>query len=90
MKVIKPEPIDSLTHPGQIDRDAYEPAYAQLANILRRQIAEGAFRPGEVARLALDYGFAHLGRFSQDYRKLFGEPPSQTLRRSRPEVGQAF
>jgi GntR family transcriptional regulator len=31
----------------KIDREAYEPAYAQLANILRRQIAEGAYRPGD-------------------------------------------
>lgn len=32
---------------GRIDRKAYEPAYAQLANILRRQIAEGVYRPGD-------------------------------------------
>ncbi len=31
----------------QIDRDSFEPAYLQLANILRRQIAEGVFRPGD-------------------------------------------
>jgi DNA-binding GntR family transcriptional regulator len=30
-----------------IDRDSYEPAYAQLANILRRQVAAGKFRPGD-------------------------------------------
>lgn len=30
-----------------IDRNAYEPAYVQLANILRRQISEGLFRPGD-------------------------------------------
>ena len=30
-----------------IDRDSYEPAYAQLANILRRQVATGVFRPGD-------------------------------------------
>ena len=30
-----------------IDRDSYEPAYAQLANILRRQVAAGVFRPGD-------------------------------------------
>lgn len=30
-----------------IDRDSYEPAYAQLANILRRQVASGLFRPGD-------------------------------------------
>jgi DNA-binding GntR family transcriptional regulator len=29
-----------------IDRDSYEPAYAQLVNILRRQIAAGEFLPG--------------------------------------------
>jgi DNA-binding GntR family transcriptional regulator len=30
-----------------IDRAAYEPAYVQLANILRQQISEGLFRPGD-------------------------------------------
>ena len=30
-----------------IDRNSYEPAYMQLANILRRQIADGLFRPGD-------------------------------------------
>jgi DNA-binding GntR family transcriptional regulator len=30
-----------------IDRDSYEPAYAQLANILRLQVAAGVFRPGD-------------------------------------------
>ena len=30
-----------------INRDSYEPAYAQLANILRRQVAAGIFRPGD-------------------------------------------
>jgi GntR family transcriptional regulator len=38
---IAPELQDS------IDRDAYEPAYSQLAGILRRQIASGMFRPGD-------------------------------------------
>ncbi|UTW12792.1 AraC family transcriptional regulator [Marinobacterium rhizophilum] len=36
-----------------------------------------------VTEVALDYGFSHLGRFSSDYRKLFGELPSETLRRTR-------
>lgn len=35
------EPLD------EIDRDSYEPAYNQLVNILRRQIAAGMFRPGD-------------------------------------------
>lgn len=34
-----------------------------------------------VSDTALKYGYLHLGRFSQNYKKLFGELPSQTLRR---------
>lgn len=36
---------------------------------------------GNVAGVALRWGFAHLGRFSADYRARFGENPSQSLRR---------
>ena len=45
--------------PEVIDRNSYEPAYAQLANILRRQVAAGVFRPGDrlpsEARLCQSY-----------------------------------
>lgn len=34
-----------------------------------------------IADIALDCGFAHLGRFSQTYRQHYGESPSDTLRR---------
>lgn len=34
---------------------------------------------GTVARIALDHGFSHLGRFSGAYRNHFGELPSDTL-----------
>jgi AraC-like DNA-binding protein len=36
-----------------------------------------------VTRTALAFGFAHLGRFSASYRRMFGETPSETLRRVR-------
>lgn len=59
-----PENGDNLVQPEQIDRDAYEPAYAQLANILRRQIANGAFRPGDQlpseAQLCRTYGISPM------------------------------
>ena len=37
-----------------------------------------------VTEVALDHGFAHLGRFSEAYRKRFGELPSQTWKRRAP------
>ena len=59
-----PEMIISPAKSDQIDRDAYEPAYAQLANSLRRQIAEGAFRPGDQlpseAQLCRTYGISPM------------------------------
>ncbi len=36
--------------------------------------------PGAVQRAALDVGLSELGRFSVEYRQLFGESPSATLR----------
>lgn len=36
-----------------------------------------------VTTIALDCGFAHLGRFPAAYRKAFGELPTETLARSR-------
>jgi transcriptional regulator GlxA family with amidase domain len=41
-----------------------------------------AARP-RVTDVALDWGFLHFGWFSQDYRRLFGETPRQTLQRAR-------
>jgi AraC family transcriptional regulator, ethanolamine operon transcriptional activator len=35
-----------------------------------------------VTDVALHRGFFHLGRFAHDYRELFGESPSETLRRA--------
>jgi AraC-like DNA-binding protein len=55
--------------------------------LLRRlHLAERALRraaPGTttVTDVATRYGFWHLGLFASEYRSLFGEPPSATLRR---------
>jgi len=45
---------------------------------LREDLLQGKCR--NVTEIALDYGFSHLGRFSSDYRKTFGELPSETLK----------
>lgn len=47
----------------------------------RRELA--AAQPGmtRVADVAVAHGFHHLSRFSQEYKRLFGEKPSQTLAR---------
>jgi transcriptional regulator GlxA family with amidase domain len=35
-----------------------------------------------VTEIAMQWGFTHMGRFSVEYRRRFGECPSQTLSRS--------
>ncbi|WP_162256572.1 AraC family transcriptional regulator [Agromyces sp. Soil535] len=47
----------------------------------RRELEESSPRTGSVAEIAERWGFAHHGRFSVDYRRRFGEQPSQTLSR---------
>lgn len=49
-------------------------------NAVRRQILSVDPQPGVIARIAIDNGFWHLGRFSGAYRSLFGERPVDTLR----------
>ena len=35
-----------------------------------------------VTETAMQWNFFHLGRFSQDYQRIYGETPSQTFRRN--------
>lgn len=53
---------------------------ARLENV-RRDLRSGS--PGvRVTDVAHGWGFAHLGRFAGDYRRVFGETPSETLGRA--------
>ena len=50
-------------------------------NGVRRALREGArVKAVSVQDVAAAWGFWHLSQFSADYRKLFGERPSDTLR----------
>ena len=57
-----------------------------LRRIRMEQVRTGLNQPGDctsVTSEAARWGFLHFGRFSHEYQALFGELPSETLRRSR-------
>jgi AraC family ethanolamine operon transcriptional activator len=47
-------------------------------NEVRRLLRSNTARP--ISCIAYDWGFSHLSQFAQDYRRQFGELPSETLR----------
>lgn len=49
-------------------------------NGARRDLRSPQRNERSVAQIAVNWGFNHFGQFSQDYRQLFDELPSQTLR----------
>ena len=58
--------------------------YLRNARFLEVRQALAAAQPGEsVTAIAMACGFAHMGRFSVEYRLRFGESPSETLRQGR-------
>ena len=59
--------------------------------LVRRALQHADPSKSTVTRIVTDHGFWELGRFSVAYRTLFGEPPSETLRRHarQPEINLA-
>ncbi|MGB6241702.1 MAG: helix-turn-helix domain-containing protein [Castellaniella sp.] len=49
-------------------------------NQVRRRLHNTQDFSSRVTQVATTWGFEHLGQFSQDYRRLFGECPSATLK----------
>jgi AraC family ethanolamine operon transcriptional activator len=47
----------------------------------RRDLQKARATGERIAEIAMRRGFLHLGRFSQEYRQLFGERPRDTVYR---------
>jgi hypothetical protein len=61
--------------------------YLRSARYVRVREALSRAEPEQsVTEIALRWGFTHMGGFSVEYRKRFGESPSETLRRRKITV----
>jgi transcriptional regulator GlxA family with amidase domain len=59
---------------------------AYLRNVRLRKARDDMLRGNpadKVTDIAKRWGFDHLGRFAAEYRRCYGEMPSETLRRRR-------
>ena len=65
-------------------------APVRFLKLRRMQAARRALLAGEanVTRIAVEHGFYAFGRFAAEYRAVFGEPPSQTLKGAHGAVGR--
>jgi transcriptional regulator GlxA family with amidase domain len=59
-------------------------------HLVRRALLRADPSIASVTRIVTDYGFWELGRFSVAYRALFGESPSETLRRPAEQSAICF
>ena len=50
-------------------------------NCIRRVLKSADPKAKTVTEIAIDWGFWHMGQFSTDYRIMFGESPSTTLKK---------
>ncbi|MBV8489602.1 MAG: helix-turn-helix domain-containing protein [Candidatus Eremiobacteraeota bacterium] len=53
----------------------------QRLNAVRRALVEADPTSTRIIDVAANWGFWHMGHFTADYRALFGETPSETLKR---------
>lgn len=56
---------------------------AQRLNQVHRDLLEAKSRRGKVSDIANRWGFWHMGQFASDYRRFYGELPSETLTKSK-------
>jgi AraC-like DNA-binding protein len=65
----------------QLGMGPIEYARRRRMELVHRALCRGNPETGSIAELARRYGFRSLGRFAADYRGIYGELPSATLRR---------
>jgi AraC-like DNA-binding protein len=65
----------------QLGMSANEYLRRRRMQLVHRTFRNGGSDAASISAVAQRYGFRSLGRFAADYRALFGEPPSATLRR---------
>jgi len=53
-------------------------------NLVHHELVQSDSSEQTVSRVAQKWGFKHLGRFSSYYAELFGETPSDSLKRTNP------
>ena len=96
--VDEPLPVSDLCHVIGVSERTLRKAFHRVHGVppcrhlrmlrlsnARRALLSGDGRLTKVTEIAMFFGFAELGRFSVEYKKAFGESPSQTLYR-RPQT----
>ena len=54
-------------------------------NLVHQELQKSNSKQNTVSKVALKWGFKHMGRFSAYYSELFGENPSQTLKNAQAD-----
>jgi AraC family transcriptional regulator, ethanolamine operon transcriptional activator len=95
-----PPSIDALCQRLHISRRTLQNSFRQVAdttpvhylrslrlNVVQRRLMATRQASLSVSQVAADQGFIHHGHFTERYKTLFGELPSQTLRHVQAQVG---
>ena len=90
-----PQAVDDLCRVAGTSRRTLEYAFQEYfgtspkrfikalrLNAARNDLLRGSHGSTQVVEIASGWGFTHMGHFSADYRHMFGEKPSETMRRS--------
>jgi AraC-like DNA-binding protein len=90
-----PQTVDDLCRGAGTSRRTLEYAFkdyfgtsprqfikALKLNAARNDLLYTQYGSGQVTSIASGWGFTHMGQFSSDYRRMFGESPNKTLRRN--------